>query len=93
MQLTIVAPRGVLCRTTVEKVSLPGALGAFTVLPGHAPLIAQLTEGKIRYTVGAKEYEQAIRRGFVRIERDTVAANVEPAEPCPQKQKDHAMER
>jgi len=85
MQLTIVAPCGVLCHTTVEKVSLPGALGAFTVLPGHAPLIAQLTAGKIRYTSGAEEWEQEIRRGFVRIERDTVAASVELSEPRPQK--------
>ncbi|MEY8590862.1 F0F1 ATP synthase subunit epsilon [Butyricimonas hominis] len=81
MQLTIVAPCGVLCHTTVEKVSLPGALGAFTVLPGHAPLIAQLSEGKISYTSGTKEHEQEIRRGFVKIERDTVEANVELAEP------------
>lgn len=80
MQLTIVAPCGMLCHTTVEKVSLPGALGAFTVLPGHAPLIALLTDGKIRYTAGTKEHEHRIRRGFVRIERDTVEANVELAE-------------
>ena len=49
MQLIIVAPRGVLCHTAVEKVSFPGALGAFTVLPGHAPLIAQLT-APVRWT-------------------------------------------
>lgn len=85
MQLTIVAPGGVLCRAVVEKVSLPGALGTFTVLPGHAPLIAQLTAGKIRYTSGAKDGELEIRRGFVRIERDTVAASVELSEPRPQK--------
>lgn len=85
MQLIIVAQRGVLCHTAVEKVSFPGALGAFTVLPGHAPLIAQLTAGKIRYTSGAEEREQEILRGFVRIERDTVAANVELPEPGPQK--------
>lgn len=85
MQLIIVAPRGVLCHTAVEKVSFPGALGAFTVLPGHAPLIVQLTAGKIRYTSGAEEREQEILRGFVQIERDTVAANVELPEPGPQK--------
>ena len=54
-------------------------------MPGHAPLIAQLTAGKIRYTSGAEEREQEILRGFVRIERDTVAANVELPEPCSQK--------
>lgn len=81
MQITIVAPCGVLCHTTAEKVSLPGVLGAFTVLPGHAPLIAQLTAGKIAYTSEAKEYEQEILRGFVRIEQDRVEAHVELTEP------------
>ena len=77
MYLTIVAPSGTLCRTTVEKVTLPGILGAFTVLPGHAPLIAQLTDGKIRYTEGAEEHEQEIRRGFAKIEKDTVEVCIE----------------
>ncbi|MFQ9502645.1 MAG: hypothetical protein ACLR1G_00225 [Alistipes indistinctus] len=80
MQLTIVAPCGVLCHTTVEK-SPARSVRGFTVLPGHAPLIAQLSEGKISYTSGTKEHEQEIRRGFVKIERDTVEANVELAEP------------
>lgn len=85
MYLTIVAPSGMLCSTTVEKVTLPGILGAFTVLPGHAPLIAQLATGKIRYTTGTEECEREIKRGFVKIERDTVVANVELFEPCSQK--------
>ncbi|GAA6256181.1 ATP synthase F1 subunit epsilon [Bacteroides sp. f07] len=85
MQLTIVAPSGILCHTSVEKVTFPGSLGTFTVLPGHAPLIAQLTAGKIRYATGTEEYEREIKRGFVRIERDTVVANVELSEPCSQK--------
>ncbi len=77
MQLIIMAPCGMLCHTTVEKVSLPGSLGAFTVLPGHMPLIAQLTKGKIRYTAGNTEHEQEISRGFVKVSNNTVEANVE----------------
>lgn len=77
MQLVIVTPNGVLCRAAVEKVSLPGALGAFTVLPGHAPLIAQLTEGRISYTSGTEEHEQEIKRGFVKVEKDLIEASVE----------------
>ena len=88
MQLIIVAPRGVLCHTAVEKVSFPGALGAFTVLPGHAPLIAQLTAGKIRYTSGVEEREQEILRGFVRIERRPMSNFPSPVP----KNKYHAVE-
>lgn len=77
MYLTIVAPSGMLCHTTVEKVTLPGILGSFTVLSGHAPLVSQLTEGKIRYTAGNKEYEQEIRGGFAKVEKDVVEVCVE----------------
>lgn len=77
MLLSIVTPNGVLCHTTVEKVSLPGTSGAFTVLTGHAPLIAMLTTGKVRYTTGMQEYEQEIKQGFVKVERDTVEITAE----------------
>lgn len=77
MYLTIVAPSGILCHTTVEKVSLPSVLGPFTVLPGHAPLISHLRNGKICYTAGAEEYEQEIRCGFVKIEDDTIEVCIE----------------
>lgn len=92
MQLTIVAPCGMLCHTTVEKVSFPGALGDFTVLPHHAPLIAQLTSGKIRYTAGATEHEQEIRRGFVKVLNDMVEANVETSGAPSKKETDNAMD-
>ena len=59
MYLTITSPSGILCRTTVDKVSLPGTVGAFTVLPGHAPLISQLKEGE--------EHVQDLKSGFVTV--------------------------
>lgn len=92
MQLIIVAPCGILCRTEVEKVYLPGVAGNFTVLPGHAPLIAQLTGGKIRYTAGGTGYEQEIVRGFVKVLNNTVEASVEVPGNSPQKETGNAME-
>lgn len=92
MQLIIVAPCGMLCHATVEKVSLPGVLGNFTVLPNHAPLIAQLTNGKICYTAGNIEHEQEIRRGFVKVLNDTVEASVEMSDIPSQTETDNAMD-
>lgn len=77
MRLTIVAPNGVLCCATVEKASFPGAVGAFTVLPGHAPLLARLTAGRIVYAVQGEERSQEIASGFVRVFRDSIEACVE----------------
>ena len=66
MYLTITSPSGILCRTTVDKVSLPGTVGAFTVLPGHAPLISQLKEGKIIYAKEGEEHVQDLKSGLYR---------------------------
>lgn len=77
MYLTIVAPCGILCSTTVDKVSLPGEVGSFTVLRGHAPIIAHLTAGEVVYATGGAETRVAIRSGFVRVERDRIDVCVE----------------
>lgn len=73
MRLVIVAPHGVLRRTQVGQVSLPGEMGAFTVLKGHAPLIAHLTAGDIVYVPedGAEE-RLAVTGGFVRVYKDEI---------------------
>jgi F-type H+-transporting ATPase subunit epsilon len=77
MHLTIVAPCGILCFETVEKVSLPGALGTFTILRGHAPLVARLTAGKIVYSTASKEHVQWIKGGFAKVRQDTIEVCVE----------------
>jgi F-type H+-transporting ATPase subunit epsilon len=92
MQLTIVAPCGVLCHTTVEKVSLPGALGAFTVLPGHAPLIARLTAGEIVYFTGWDEHRQIIKSGFVKVLKDKIEVCVESPDEQPRKQMEYVSD-
>lgn len=77
MYLTITSPSGILCRTTVGKVSLPGTVGAFTVLPGHAPLISQLKEGKIIYAKEGEEHVQDLKSGFVKVLKDTIEICIE----------------
>lgn len=77
MHLTIVAPSGILCHTTVEKITLPGTVGEFMVLPGHAPLIASLTVGKILYTENGRETSVEIKNGIIKVEKDQVEICVE----------------
>ena len=75
MQLVIVTPNGIHCRTDIEKISLPGALGAFMVLPHHAPLISSLNRGLVTYSPaggGGREERLAIRSGFVKVEKGDV---------------------
>lgn len=82
MRLIIVAPCGMLCHTQIDKVSLPGEQGMFTVLRGHAPLIARLVAGEIVFTEKDKETRLEIRNGFVRVENDTVEVCAETPDNC-----------
>lgn len=51
MILKVISAEEVLFEGEVSAVHLPGTLGAFTVLPGHASLISTLTPGSVRYDV------------------------------------------
>ena len=72
MQLVIVAPTGILSRTTIDSISLPGEAGAFTVLPRHAPIIARLAAGTVRYEEQGKTERINISGGFVRVHDDRI---------------------
>ena len=72
MQLVIVAPTGILSRTTIDSISLPGACGAFTVLPRHASIIARLTAGTIHYEEHGKTTRIEISGGFARVHNDQI---------------------
>lgn len=77
MKLEIISPDGLLFEGEVQSVSLPGISGSFDVLPRHAPLIAALQEGCIRYTMDGKEQEQSIHTGFVEVKNDTLSVCIE----------------
>lgn len=82
MLLTIVSPEGVVCDVTVDSVTLPSVQGAFTVLRGHAPIIAQLGAGAIVYSQeGGEEQRVDVRSGFVRVLNDKVEVCVETVKP------------
>ena len=49
MKLEIVSPNGILFKGETQSVSLPGMGGSFDVLPHHAPLIAALKKGTIKF--------------------------------------------
>lgn len=77
MKLEIVSPEGVLFEGEARSVSFPGIAGAFDVLPHHAPLIAALKAGTIRFEVNGKQQEQSIQSGFVEVKDDRLSVCVE----------------
>lgn len=74
MTLKIISAEDILFQGEVKAVHLPGAMGAFTVLPGHASLISTLTPGKVRYTTPAEgEQSVEIGGGIADIDSDVIS--------------------
>ncbi|MCL2727656.1 MAG: ATP synthase F1 subunit epsilon [Bacteroidales bacterium] len=78
MKLEILTPQKTLFSGSVNSVTLPGTLGAFTVLAGHAPMIASLCEdGEITYTSENKTEKLVIRGGFAEVWKNHVTVCAE----------------
>ncbi|MDE6416022.1 MAG: ATP synthase F1 subunit epsilon [Duncaniella sp.] len=75
MTLKIISAEDVLYKGEVDAVHLPGKMGAFTVLPGHAALISTLTPGAVRFTVPAENAERSvdIQGGIVDVDSNVVS--------------------
>ena len=74
MKLEIVSPDGILFEGETESVSFPGVAD---ILPHHAPLIAALKAGTIRFEANGKRQEQTIQSGFVEVKDDILSVCVE----------------
>lgn len=74
MTLKIISAEDILFEGAAKAVHLPGAKGAFTVLPGHASLISTLTPGRIRFTdADAGEKTVDISGGVADVDSDIVS--------------------
>lgn len=73
MILKIISAEDILFQGEATVVHLPGTMGAFTVLPGHASLISTLTPGTVRYTTAEGEQTSQIGGGIVDVDNDTVS--------------------
>jgi F-type H+-transporting ATPase subunit epsilon len=65
--LRIVSPEGDVLKEDVEFAVLPGESGELGILPNHAPLIAGLNVGVLRYTLNGVNKLVAITGGFVEV--------------------------
>lgn len=79
--LRVVTPEGQVLRESCEFVIIPGEAGELGILPNHAPLIAGLNVGVVRYTIDGKTKLMAISGGFVEVADNVVSLLAETAEP------------
>lgn len=80
-KLDIITPDRVLYKDMVRSFSAPGEMGAFQVLYNHAPLMASLVPGEMKFSDdrGNTVY-YATSGGFVEVRDNRVLALVDTAE-------------
>ena len=80
LHLKVLTPTRSVVDAEVDMVTLPGALGALGILPGHAPLLAALRIGELTYRVGSREEHLAIHKGFAEVAANEVTVLADIAE-------------
>ncbi len=79
-KLEIVTPEKKVVETAVQEVQIPAKNGYLGVLPGHAPLITELSVGEIIYRENSTEQRLAVAWGFAEVLPDKVTILAESAE-------------
>jgi F-type H+-transporting ATPase subunit epsilon len=79
--LELVAPAGLVYEGDVEMVVLPAVTGEVGILPRHAPLVAQLSIGRLRaLAVGGEWLTFAVAEGFAKVQFNKVIVLADAAE-------------
>ena len=75
LHLSLVSPEKSIFDGDVKIVTLPGTVGSFSILPGHAPIVSSLQAGTLSYTtMEGEERTIDIQGGFVELSDGTVSA-------------------
>jgi F-type H+-transporting ATPase subunit epsilon len=79
-QLEIVTPEKLVVKDQAEEMQIPGKNGYLGILPGHAPLISELSVGQISYRNGNQTHYLCVAWGFAEVLPDKVTILAETAE-------------
>jgi F-type H+-transporting ATPase subunit epsilon len=80
IQLDVVTPEKLAFTGEVDEVTLPGALGEFGVLPGHAFFLSELKPGAMHFRKAGEDDYFAINRGIAEVTPAKVTVLVQTAE-------------
>jgi F-type H+-transporting ATPase subunit epsilon len=80
IKLYIVTPDRQVLSESVDELQIPGRGGYLGILPGHAPLISELTVGEISYRQGIHTSYLAVSWGYAEVLPDQVTLLAETAE-------------
>ena len=80
IHLDIVTPEKQLFSGAVDRVTVPSTKGYLGILPGHAPLLAELGIGTISYRIGDREELMTCAWGFIEVLPERVVVLAQTAE-------------
>lgn len=80
LELSIVTPEKVSWEGPVESLVIPAYDGLLGILPGHAPLLAELAPGIVHIRTPEEEKTLAVSGGFVEVAKNKVSLFAETAE-------------
>ena len=80
MELVLLSPDKEFFKGPVKSVTVPGSLGQFQILTGHAPLISALSEGFVKIVKDdGSIINYSINSGFIEIIENELAILVQKA--------------
>jgi F-type H+-transporting ATPase subunit epsilon len=75
----LVSPERVLLSIDADQVVVPGSDGEFSVLAGHAPVIATLRPGVLDVTAGGARRRLFVKSGFAEVDPSRLTVLAEKA--------------
>ena len=79
-QFEIVTPERSVASGDAEEMQIPAKRGYIGILPGHAPMITELSVGEVSYRNGSKTERFSVAWGFAEVLPDKVTILAETAE-------------
>lgn len=81
IKLDIITPQKHFLDVSCESVTLPGAMGEFEVIEGHAPLLSLLKSGPASYKLSQGQHSNlTIGEGFAEVDQHHVTVLCEQAD-------------
>lgn len=79
LTLEIITPEARVYSDTIDTVVIPTVAGEIGILPGHMPLLTQVSDGELRVTKNGQTHNLVVSGGFAQVEGDTVSVLAEHA--------------
>jgi F-type H+-transporting ATPase subunit epsilon len=79
MRVTVISPERAIFDGDATAVTAPAYDGLVGILPGHAPFVTLLGDGRLSVRVDGQERNFAVRQGFLQVIDDSVRVVAEQA--------------